>query len=85
MNYNIMINYDNYIYKSKDINSFITSSEEETYLKIAYAVDSLVKYDDKISLKNINIITDIPTNDLLDFMTFILKAEESAIHKYKGV
>ena len=77
-----MINYDNYIYKNKTNNSFLTTMEEDTYSKIAYAVDSLVKYEDKVSLKNINIITDIPTRDLEDFMTFILSAEEAAINKY---
>jgi len=82
MNYNIMINYDNYIYKNKTNNSFLTTMEEDTYSKIAYAVDSLVKYEDKVSLKNINIITDIPTRDLEDFITFILSAEEAAINKY---
>lgn len=85
MNYNIMINYDKYIYKNKTTNSFITTLEEETYLKIAYAVDSLIKYSDKVSLKNINIITDIPTRDLEDFISFILSAEESAISKYRAL
>lgn len=82
MNYNIMINYDNYMYKNKDTNSFITTLEEEVYAKIAYAVDSLVKYKDKVSLKNITIITDIPTRDLTDFISFILAAEEAAMNKY---
>ena len=80
-----MINYDKYIYKNKTTNSFITALEEETYLKIAYAVDSLIKYSDKVSLKNINIITDIPTRDLEDFISFILSAEESAISKYRAL
>jgi len=85
MNYDIMINYDKHLYKDKETGSFITSLEEKTYLKIAYAVDSLVKYEDKVSLKNIKIITDIPTRDLEDFIDFILSAESSAILKYKNL
>lgn len=80
--YDIMINYDNYINENKDENSFITDIETEEYIKVAGAVESLVKYGDKVSLKNINILTELPIKDLEFFMDFILSVEEAAINKY---
>lgn len=83
MKYDILANYDSLMFAGKDTNSFITDSEEAELVQVAYAVDSLVKYKDKVSLVNIRIITDIPINDLLDFMEFILSCEEAALIKYK--
>jgi len=83
MRYDIMMNYETLTYENSKSDSFITSTEEYELTKIAYAVDSLIKYMDKVSLKNINIITEIPTSDLEDFITFILACEEAAIKKYK--
>lgn len=83
MKFDIIANYDSLMRATKDTNSFITDSEEADYIQVAYAVDSLVKYGDKVSLINIKIITDIPTKDLLDFMDFILSCEQAALIKYK--
>jgi len=78
-----MINFDNYTNKDKDDNSFITDTEKDEYTLVANAVDSLVKYDDKVSLKNIHILTELPIRDLEFFIDFILSAEEAAIKKYE--
>lgn len=82
MRYDILVNYDTLMFSGKDDASFITNTEEEEYIKVAYAVDSLVRYDDKVSLRNIKIITGIPTGDLENFIEFILSCEEAAINKY---
>lgn len=83
MRYDILANYDSLMYKDKTSNSFITDSESDDLIKIAYSIDSLVKYKDKVSLVNIKIITDIPIDDLKNFIDFILACEEAAIRKYK--
>lgn len=83
MNFDIIANYDNLINANKDSHSFLTESEELTLQQIAYAVESLVMYDEKVSLVNIKIITDIPTSDLEDFISFILNAQDLAEKKYK--
>ena len=84
MRYDILVNYDTLMFKGKDELSFITYLEESEYIKVAYAVDSLVRYDDKVSLRNIKIITGIPTDDLENFLEFILSCEEAAINKYSS-
>jgi hypothetical protein len=83
MRFDILANYDNLIFVNKETNSFVTNLEEITLSKIAYAVDSLVKFNDKVSLLNIKIITEIPTDELEDFISFILQCEDAAVLKYK--
>jgi len=83
MRFDILANYDNLIFVNKETNSFVTNLEEITLSKIAYAVDSLVKFNDKVSLLNIKIITEIPTKELEDFIYFILQCEDAAVLKYK--